>query len=140
MTEERRIKIGQMIHRLDRSFALVESGLLIFILSMMILLAFLQVILRNLFSTSFFWGDPLLRHWVLWIGFLGASLAARENRHISIDALYRILPPTWKRIVHVITFIFSSIKTDTNSPILAIARKYGTETAWVTTRYPTLSS
>jgi TRAP-type C4-dicarboxylate transport system permease small subunit len=33
-----------------------------------------------------------LRHLVLWLGFLGASLATRDRQHLSIDALARVLP------------------------------------------------
>jgi TRAP-type C4-dicarboxylate transport system permease small subunit len=74
----------------------------------MVVIAFLQVILRNFFSFSILWGDPLLRHLVLWIGFLGASLATREDRHINIDALYRILRPTWQPRVRFVTNLFSA--------------------------------
>ena len=33
------------------------------------------------------WGDTLLRQWVLWLGFLGASIAVRHDKHISIELL-----------------------------------------------------
>ncbi|MHC4954693.1 MAG: TRAP transporter small permease [Planctomycetota bacterium] len=36
--------------------------------------------------------DYLVRVSVLWIGLVGASLATRENRHITIEALTRALP------------------------------------------------
>jgi len=78
--------------------AKIETVFLITILLTMILLAFLQVILRNFFSTSIFWGDTFLRHLVLWIGFLGASLATKEKRHINIDILSRFLSSSQKRI------------------------------------------
>jgi TRAP-type C4-dicarboxylate transport system permease small subunit len=75
----------------------------------MIFLAFLQVILRNFFSTSIFWGDVFLRHLVLWIGFIGASLATREGKHINIDVLTKILPEKGKQISHVIINLFAAI-------------------------------
>ena len=75
----------------------------------MILIAFLQVILRNFFSTSILWGDLFLRHLVLWVGFLGAALATKESKHINIDALSRILSPTLKKIAGFITNLFAAI-------------------------------
>lgn len=95
------------IIRLNNILAIAEKSFLIFILTTMILLAFLQVFLRNFFSTSLLWGDTLLRHLVLWVGFLGASLAAKEGKHINIDVLSRVLPSSWKRSVSVIVNLFS---------------------------------
>ena len=84
-----------------------ESALIVIILSAMILLAFLQVLLRNFFDEGLLWGDILLRHLVLWVGFLGASLATRDQKHISIDLFGRLLSGRGKQIASVITNIFS---------------------------------
>lgn len=97
------------IHKLDEYLARVETLLVILILSAMILLAFSQIILRNFFATSLSWGDILLRHLVLWIGFLGASLATREGRHINIDVLTRLVSPPVKRITQAIVNLTASI-------------------------------
>ena len=84
-----------------------ESALIVIILSAMILLAFLQVLLRNFFDEGLLWGDILLRHLVLWVGFLGASLATRDQKHISIDLFGRLLSGRGRQIAGVITNIFS---------------------------------
>lgn len=48
--------------------------------------------------------DALMRASVLWIGLLGASLATRWRRHITIEALEKVVPASWRRraaaIVH----------------------------------------
>jgi C4-dicarboxylate transporter DctQ subunit len=59
----------------------------------MVMLAFLQVILRNVFSYGFLWADPLLRYMVMWVGFLGAVIATREGKHFGVDFLNRYFPP-----------------------------------------------
>jgi len=97
------------INALNASLAFMEKSFLILILSTMVILAFAQVLLRNFFSTSLLWGDTLLRHLVLWVGFLGASLAAKERKHINIDVLTRLLPVIWKRVVGVIVNLFSAV-------------------------------
>lgn len=94
---------------LDKLISHIETVFIVLILSTMILLAFLQVILRNFFSTSIFWGDVFLRHLVLWIGFIGASLATREDKHINIDVLTKILPAKGKQISQVIINLFAAI-------------------------------
>jgi TRAP-type C4-dicarboxylate transport system permease small subunit len=86
----------------------IEGAVLIFLLLVMLFMAFGQVVLRNFFSGGIVWGDILLRHLVLWIGFLGAALATSGERHISIDALTRYLPERLKRAVATITNIFAA--------------------------------
>jgi len=96
------------INSINNIVAKIETIFLIIILLTMIFLAFLQVILRNFFSSSILWGDTFLRHLVLWVGFIGASLATKENRHINIDALSRLLSKTKKRIVVIVVNFFSA--------------------------------
>jgi TRAP-type C4-dicarboxylate transport system permease small subunit len=70
---------------------LVEDALLVTLLTMMIVLASTQILLRNFFDSGIVWIDPLLRVLVLWLGLLGATVATRNNKHISIDLLSRFL-------------------------------------------------
>ena len=65
----------------------VEDSLLAGLLGAMILLAGLQILLRNFFDAGLLWIDPLLRILVLWLGLLGAAVATRRDRHIRIDLL-----------------------------------------------------
>jgi len=93
--------------RIDEAIASVEQILLSTFLGFMILLAFLQIILRNFFFTGLDWGDSLLRNLVLWVGFVGATLATKEGKHINIDIVSRWLPSLGKNIVTLITHLFS---------------------------------
>jgi C4-dicarboxylate transporter DctQ subunit len=80
----------QFLALIDKKLAFVENALLIIILTVMVVMAFLQVVLRNVFSYGILWGDIFLRHMVLWVGFLGASLATRESKHINIDIMSKL--------------------------------------------------
>ena len=93
--------------RVDEAIDRVEQTFIVTFLGFMILIAFLQIILRNFFSTGLDWGDQLLRNLVLWIGFIGATLATREGKHINIDVVSRWLPSLGKNIVTLITHLFS---------------------------------
>ena len=97
------------LHRFDNGLARVEQVLVIVILTAMILIAVLQIILRNFFASSISWGDTLLRHLVLWIGFFGASLAARDGKHINIDVLSRLIPVKIQRITHTLVNLAAAI-------------------------------
>jgi len=71
----------------------LEEILLVSLVILMVCLGFLQILFRNLISVGIVWIDPLVRHLVLWVALLGASLATRENRHIAIDLLSGRLSP-----------------------------------------------
>jgi C4-dicarboxylate transporter, DctQ subunit len=93
--------------RVDEAMDRVEQTLIVTFLGFMILIAFLQIILRNFFSTGLDWGDQLLRNLVLWIGFIGATLATKEGKHINIDVVSRWLPSLGKNVVTFIIHLFS---------------------------------
>lgn len=97
----------KFLNLIDDILAKIETALLIFLLSLMVIVGFAQVLLRNLFETGLPWADPMLRYTVLWLAFLGASLATRENRHINIDVLTRYLSPKLKKLISIITNIFA---------------------------------
>lgn len=99
----------KLLQRLDAALNKTEGALLILLLVVMLVLAFLQVVLRNFFSSGFLWADLVLRHLVLWIGFLGAALATSQERHISIDAVTRFLPPRLKHALRVVTNLFAAV-------------------------------
>jgi C4-dicarboxylate transporter DctQ subunit len=90
------------IRQLDEWLAKVESGSLVFLLFLMVFLAFGQVLLRNFLNSGLLWTDLFLRQLVLWVGFLGASLAVRERRHISIDVLPQFISATYRPWVQVL--------------------------------------
>ena len=93
--------------RIDGIIDRIEQILLVLLLSLMILIAFLQIVLRNLFSTGLAWGDPLVRNLVLWVGFIGAAIATREGKHITIDLALRWKPSLAKTFIELITHLFS---------------------------------
>jgi TRAP-type C4-dicarboxylate transport system permease small subunit len=92
---------------LDAVHAL-EGAFLALLLAAMISLSFLQILLRNLAETSFVWIDPLLRHMLLWVGFLGAMLASRIGRHINVDALSRFLSRRVLRGTRTLTHLLAA--------------------------------
>jgi TRAP-type C4-dicarboxylate transport system permease small subunit len=95
------------IEKLNSWIERAETIVLVSVLAVMVIFAFLQVVLRNIFHEGILWGDILLRHLVLWVGFIGASLATREQKHINIDLFGRFLSDKGKKIVRLITNLFS---------------------------------
>jgi len=82
-----------LIERAVRLLRLAEDALLVAALATMIGLAAYQVVARNFFDTGILWGDALVRELVLWITFIGATVASRHDDHIRIDLLARYVRP-----------------------------------------------
>ncbi len=89
-------------------FDKLEYLVLVFLLTVMIGLAFSQIFLRIFFATGIIWGDPLLRHLLLWVALLGATMATKEGKHINIDVIARLLPDRGKTAVQAVTDLFST--------------------------------
>ena len=103
------MKLISYLDSLDRTLEKFEYRLIVCLLSLMIILSFGQMVSRNLFHQALVWGDIFLRQLVLWTGFLGASLAVRQNKHISIDIISSFLPTNSKNKVFTFTRIVTAI-------------------------------
>jgi len=99
----------KIFNSIDDLIAKIESFLMVSVLLVMIFLSLSQVILRNIFEQGLPWVDLLLRQLVLWVAFLGASLATRNHKHLSIDFLKYLLPLNWEKKIAILPLIASAI-------------------------------
>ena len=67
----------------------------------------LQIVLRNFFDTGLLWSESLSRVLLLWGALVGAMVASRNNRHIQISLLDKLLPAAWqvrlRRFIHALS-------------------------------------
>lgn len=99
---------GEETRGLLGRIALVEDALLVILLALMIAVAAAQILLRNFLDMGLAWGDQALRVLVLWIALIGAVAAAREDKHISIDALLRFLAEPAKAVSRLVVGLFTA--------------------------------
>jgi TRAP-type C4-dicarboxylate transport system permease small subunit len=99
---KRILKIEDKIIKLEKAF-------LVTLVMLMVILSFLQVILRVTAGKSIFWLSPLLRYFVLWAGFLGAALATASQKHFALDIFTRNLKPGAAKIINTVSYIFTSL-------------------------------
>ncbi|MDX2501745.1 MAG: TRAP transporter small permease [Deltaproteobacteria bacterium] len=93
----------------DSKINKIEGALITILLSLMILTAFSQIVLRNFFSTGIDWGDALVRYLVVWVAFIGAAIATREGKHICIDLLSHWLKGPGSIAVQALSCFFSAV-------------------------------
>ena len=80
---------------IDRLLAGLEKAVICVAMLGMVALCFLAYLQRSFPDTtlSMQGGPNMATLLMVWIGFLGASLATRQNKHLSVDATSRILTP-----------------------------------------------
>jgi TRAP-type transport system small permease protein len=77
--------------RFDRIAERVENTALALTMAALVGISGLQLILRSGFDATLLWADEFLRIVVLWLALLGAVAAARTDRHLRIDVVYKLL-------------------------------------------------
>jgi TRAP-type C4-dicarboxylate transport system permease small subunit len=87
----------------------LEDGILVSLLILMIGMAAGQVVLRNFFDSGLYWSDSLVRVAVLWVALVGAMVASRDDSHIRIDLVSRLVSPAYKHWVERLTRLFTFI-------------------------------
>jgi TRAP-type C4-dicarboxylate transport system permease small subunit len=80
----------------DLFFRLAEFVLVI-MLSLMVIMVFGNVVLRYGFNSGLISSEELSRFLFIWVTFLGAIVAMRDNAHLGLDTLIRVLPGAGKR-------------------------------------------
>lgn len=119
----------KLLRLVDSIIDFIETWFIIFSVVLMLFFSFLQVILRNIFSSGIPGTDELLRHMVFWTGLAGASLLTKEGRHIKIDVLARALPPRIEIfravLIDIVCTLLSFILFKTSLQFISIEREFG---------------
>lgn len=93
-----------LVHGLDRMLGVVDW--LAKVLVGVALLAITAVLFaggfgRYALNASFVGGEELARYLMVWMTFLGSYVLVREQRHIAIDVLLRVMPVATQRWIAV---------------------------------------
>ena len=103
--------ILNFVRKLSDALERVESVFIFILVLLMVLVAFLQIILRNVFGGGIPWGDDFARHAVLWVGLIAISVATNHAKHINIDVISRFFKGRAKRYLDGTKFLISAVIT-----------------------------
>lgn len=90
---------------LQRLFDQTQEYIVIVLIAICIIVGTLQVLFRFLLHAPLAWSEEFIRYAFVWITFLGASLAVRENAHASITLIVKVMP----KVVQVTLNILSNL-------------------------------
>lgn len=88
---------------LDEKF---EISIAVFLMSLMTILIFVQVVMRKVFSNSLSWSEELARYLFIWLIYLGISYGAKIRKHIKIDAGLKLFPKKMRPYIVIVGDIF----------------------------------
>ena len=97
------------MRKLLRLINVLENSLLYGLVAVLVGLAVYQIVLRNVFRSGLYWGDPMLRVVVLWLAMVGAMVATREGGHISIDVLSHYSSDRARVVTAILVKTFSAV-------------------------------
>ena len=75
----------------------------------LIVMAVVQIFMRNVLGSGILWAESFVRIAVLWIALLGAMIGSRKGQHIAIDALVRYFPQGVQLLIQRLTDAFTAI-------------------------------
>lgn len=74
-------------------------------LSLMAIFVFGNVVLRYGFNSGITWSEEVSRFLFIWLIFLGAILALKDNEHLGVDSVIKKLPARGKKAAYIISNI-----------------------------------
>ncbi len=103
-----------LLHRCahwDRVLANLETGVLAVLILGSLAVSLLQIGLRNVGAAALPAVDTAVRGAVLWIAFLGASLATHRGSHLAVDVAEQVLLPRANRRVAAAAALVAAVVT-----------------------------
>jgi TRAP-type C4-dicarboxylate transport system permease small subunit len=103
--------LSRLSDLLNRISEIVCCGVLL----AMTLVVVIQVVCRYFLAASLTWSEEFARYSLVWITFLGGSIAVKKRAHMGLHSLVDTLPPKAQHLVETLTLIcimgFLSIAT-----------------------------
>jgi C4-dicarboxylate transporter DctQ subunit len=90
---------------------------------------FANVVARYVLNSGIPWADEVVRYQIVWMVFLGGSVAARKGIHIGVDIVVQMAPPKIGRfillIIHAIGIFFCGVLVYYGAELTAQTREFG---------------
>jgi TRAP-type transport system small permease protein len=87
-----------LLDKAAAAYCKLLEGLLVLLLAVMVVMVFGNVVLRYGFNSGITVSEELSRWAFVWLTFLGAIIAIKENGHLGTDMLVSKLGPTGKKV------------------------------------------
>lgn len=72
-------------------------------LSIMCIIVFGNVVLRYLFNSGITWSEEVARYLFVWLVLLSSIMVLKDNGHLGVEMVIKMLPKPLKRAVYIIS-------------------------------------
>ncbi|MBM4176059.1 MAG: TRAP transporter small permease [Ignavibacteria bacterium] len=96
----------KILEAIDNYFSKFEKVFLVIAISVMTLVVFLDFTLREFFDSGFIWAKELAAFLMIWVGFVGASYATKENKHLVVGIPEKIFP---KKVLPYVSLFVNAV-------------------------------
>lgn len=84
----------------------IEETFIAFVLGIMVMVTFANVIARYVFNDNLLWALETTVFLFAWLVLIGASYCVKKNAHLGVDVFVRMLPAGLQRMVTLIAGLF----------------------------------
>lgn len=91
-----------MVDKISRIIMTALNSLLVLTLGLMFTIVLFNVILRYGFNSGITWSEELARFSFVWMIFLGAIVALKEDSHLKVVLLIERFPPAVRKLCAVV--------------------------------------
>lgn len=96
------VKMQDIIERITT----VINWILGVMLTLMLILTFIQVVLRYVFNSPLMWSEEVTLVMLVWYGYLIIAILVKEDNHISINFFYLKFNKNIRKILDVVKYVF----------------------------------
>ncbi|WP_024955310.1 TRAP transporter small permease [Sulfurospirillum arcachonense] len=102
--------MGKFFTILDLGVASINKNMAVLGMILGVVLAFMNVVMRYIFDSSFTWAGELTNYLFMWGALFGAAYGFKKGIHISVTLLLAQLPPAIGKALlifaHTLSFIY----------------------------------
>lgn len=101
----------------------LEEYILVLLISLTVIIIFLQVVMRYVFGNSLPWSEELARYLFIWMIYIGVSYGVKRRKHLNVDSFAMLFQKKGKAVIGIISnslfLIFALIMTYFSFNIMA---------------------
>lgn len=84
-----------------------ETNLMLLFIAILVLVSFLQVLLRKFFNSGIPDSEKIITMMVFYIALIGASAATLKNKHISVEVLSNFVSKKVNNVFNILSSLFA---------------------------------
>lgn len=121
--------MGKFFTILDLGIAAINKNIAVIGISLGVLLAFTNVILRYAFDASLTWAGELTNYLFMWSALFGAAYGFKKGIHISVTVLLTLLPSSVAKALlifsHMISFVYLGLNSYFGYELVLLLADFG---------------